>query len=108
MSAQPKEAALSKDSSETDVPGESHDYSEKPSEPSRTKDIYYKEEDSYENLNYPPPWKYERWFIGGYNQSRMLKFKKPKTMYTAINLFAGKESPIADWLLIAHAPKVLL
>lgn len=42
-----------------------------------------------DNISYPPPWKWERFFIGGYDQSRMLKFKKPKTMYTAINLFAG-------------------
>lgn len=47
-----------------------------------------KDED-YDNINYPPPWKWERFFIGGYSQSRMLKFKNPKTMYTAINLFAG-------------------
>ncbi|KAL9615365.1 MAG: hypothetical protein Q9167_000193 [Letrouitia subvulpina] len=43
----------------------------------------------YENLKYPKPWKFEKFFIGGYNQGRMLKFKKPKNMYTAINLFAG-------------------
>lgn len=42
-----------------------------------------------DNIDYPPPWKWERFFIGGYNPSRMFKFKKPKTMYTAINLFAG-------------------
>ncbi len=47
-----------------------------------------KEED-YDHINYPPPWKWERFFVGGYNQSRMIKFKRPKTMYTAINLFAG-------------------
>ncbi len=46
-------------------------------------------DENYENINYPPPWKWEKFFIGGYNQSRMFKFKKPKTMYTAINLFAG-------------------
>lgn len=47
------------------------------------------EPDDVDNINYPEPWKYERWFPGGYAQGRMLKFKKPKTMYTAINLFAG-------------------
>ncbi|KAI9756833.1 MAG: hypothetical protein M1835_000695 [Candelina submexicana] len=47
------------------------------------------QDDEYENLNYPEPWKYERWFIGGYNHKRMLKFKNPATMYKAINLFAG-------------------
>ena len=41
------------------------------------------------DVNYPPPWKWEKFFVGGYDQSRMLRFKKPKTMYTAINLFAG-------------------
>ncbi|KAI9821106.1 MAG: hypothetical protein M1827_003840 [Pycnora praestabilis] len=40
-------------------------------------------------LDYPETWKYEKWFIGGYDQSRMLKFKSPNTMYKAINLFAG-------------------
>jgi len=44
----------------------------------------------YENLNYPPAWKFEKYFVGGYSQKRMLKFKKPKSMYTAINLFAGE------------------
>ena len=46
-------------------------------------------DENYDNINYPPPWKWERFFIGGYSQSRMFKFKRPKTMYTAINLFAG-------------------
>ncbi|KAI4137058.1 MAG: hypothetical protein L6R39_007497, partial [Caloplaca ligustica] len=46
-------------------------------------------DDDYENLNYPSPWKFEKWFLGGYSQGRMIKFKKPKTMYKAINLFAG-------------------
>ena len=46
-------------------------------------------EENYININYPPPWKWERYFVGGYSQSRMFKFKNPKTMYTAINLFAG-------------------
>ena len=41
------------------------------------------------DIDYPPPWKWENFFPGGYHQSRMFKFKKPKTMYTAINLFAG-------------------
>ena len=46
-------------------------------------------DENYDNINYPPPWKWERFFIGGYSQGRMFKFKRPKTMYTAINLFAG-------------------
>ena len=46
-------------------------------------------EDDVDNLNYPEPWKWEKFFPGGYTQGRMVKFKTPKTMYTAINLFAG-------------------
>ena len=45
--------------------------------------------DEFQNLHFPPPWKHEKWFPGGYSQGRMLKFKNPKTMYMAINLFAG-------------------
>lgn len=48
------------------------------------------DQDEYENIKYPEPWKFEKFFIGGYSQGRMLKFKKPKAMYTAINLFAGR------------------
>ena len=43
----------------------------------------------FDNLNYPAPWKYEKWFPGGHNKNRMIKFKSPKTMYKTINLFAG-------------------
>ena len=50
---------------------------------------HYTKDESHDNIEYPPPWKWERYFIGGYTPSRMFKFKKPKTMYTAINLFAG-------------------
>ena len=85
MAAQHKEDVSSKDSSETDVP-----LDEKASGSPGMKDLYNNEDEAYSNLNYPPAWKFENWFIGGYSQSRMLKFKKPKTMYTAINLFAGK------------------
>ena len=46
-------------------------------------------QDDVDNINYPEPWNYQKFFPGGYTQGRMLKFKKPKTMYTAINLFAG-------------------
>lgn len=46
-------------------------------------------EEDVDNINYPPPWKWEKYFIGGYSQGRMLKFKNPNTMYKAINLFAG-------------------
>ena len=48
-----------------------------------------KEYDDVENITYPPPWKFEKFFIGGYSQGRMIKFKNSKTMYKAINLFAG-------------------
>ncbi len=51
------------------------------------------QEDEYENLNYPETWKYEKYFIGGYNHKRMIKFKNPATMYKAINLFAGAYDP---------------
>ena len=47
-------------------------------------------EEGAKDLKYSKPWKYEKWFIGGYTQSRMLNFKKPKSMYTVINLFAGE------------------
>ena len=49
-----------------------------------------KQQDEYANLNYPKPWRYEKFFLGGYSPKRMMGFKKPKTMYRAINLFAGK------------------
>ena len=40
--------------------------------------------------DYPSAWIYEKFFIGGYSQNRMLKFKNPKSMYTAVNVFAGE------------------
>ena len=49
-----------------------------------------KHRDAGDTIQYPEPWKYEKWFIGGYSQKRMMKFKRPKSMYTAINLFAGQ------------------
>ena len=49
-----------------------------------------REKDDFSNLNFPPAWKFEKWFVGGYSQKRMLKFKNPKSMYMAINLFAGR------------------
>ncbi|KAL2042007.1 hypothetical protein N7G274_005195 [Stereocaulon virgatum] len=50
---------------------------------------HYTRDESHDNIEYLPSWKWEKYFIGGYTPSRMFKFKKPKTMYTAINLFAG-------------------
>lgn len=55
---------------------------------------------SYETINYPKPWKFEKWFVGGYSQRRMLKLKNPKRMYTAINLFAGMLRGIPDLLVV--------
>jgi len=73
----------SETSSETEMP---QTFDEKGALP---EEGYQEDEDDYENLNYPKPWKFENWFIGGYSQKRMIKFKEPKNMYTAINLFAG-------------------
>ena len=74
-------------SSDTQIPKEARGYEEvKPSDGGLVNDA---KDENYDNINYPPPWKWEKFFIGGYNQSRMIKFKKPKTMYKAINLFAG-------------------
>lgn len=47
------------------------------------------EDQGLENITYPPPWRWENFFPGGYSQGRMLKFRKPKNMYKAINMFAG-------------------
>ena len=81
MAAVHKENMESKTSSDTEV------LPEKVSTPSSDEKL--KEEDEVEHLNYPQPWKFEKWFLGGYSQGRMIKFKSPKTMYKAINLFAG-------------------
>lgn len=81
MAAVHNEKMDSKASSDTD------DLPEKGVSPASNGNL--KDEDDYENLNYPKPWKFEKWFIGGYSQGRMIKFKNPKTMYKAINLFAG-------------------
>ncbi|MCJ1476217.1 hypothetical protein MMC13_004883 [Lambiella insularis] len=45
--------------------------------------------DHIDHITFPEPWKYGKFFPGGYSQKRMLKFKNPKSMYYAINLFAG-------------------
>ena len=45
-----------------------------------------------DNIQYPEPWKYEKFFVGGYSQTRMLNFKKAKSMYIATNIFAGEAS----------------
>lgn len=64
-------------------------------------------EEEVDNLNYPQPWKFEKWFLGGYSQKRMLKFKNPKTMYYAINLFAGMSIDTIKALKSLSLPLVL-
>ena len=87
MATEQKRLQGSPSSSDTQIPKETQENGEtKSGEGLPVNDT---KEENYDNINYPPPWKWEKYFIGGYNQSRMLKFKKPKTMYTAINLFAG-------------------
>ena len=78
MATEQKVLQDSPSSSDTQIPKEAQEHSEaKSSAGPPANDV--KDES----------WKWERFFIGGYNQSRMFKFKNPKTMYTAINLFAG-------------------
>jgi len=83
----PKSTGDSPSSSDSEIPKETYNTANKVQSPDSTANLT-KDEGS-DSIEYPPPWKFERFFPGGYNQSRMLKFKKPKTMYTAINLFAG-------------------
>ena len=87
MATEQKISQDSPSSSDTQIPKEAHEYDEVKTSASPPADDA-KDED-HVDINYPPPWKWERYFVGGYSQSRMFKFKKPKTMYTAINLFAG-------------------
>lgn len=90
-------SAPSTASLETAAQGKTGDISEKHTETNHVEDDA-KQEDDYSNLKYPEPWKYEKWFIGGYSQKRMLKFKKSKTMYYAINLFAGTSTVISRYI----------
>ena len=87
MATEQKVLQESPSSSDTQIPKEAQEYEEGNS--SAGLPANNAKEENYDNINYPPPWKWEKFFLGGYNQSRMFKFKKPKTMYTAINLFAG-------------------
>ncbi|KAL8943180.1 MAG: hypothetical protein Q9216_001234 [Gyalolechia sp. 2 TL-2023] len=80
-------AALHKENIDSKTSSDSEALPEKASSPSSNENLG--EKDDLENLNYPQPWSFERWFPGGYSQGRMIKFKNPKTMYKAINLFAG-------------------
>lgn len=86
-----EEAARPKSASATDAP-RGTEHQEGPLD--RTSSDPAKDEE-FENLKYPQPWKFEKWFLGGYSQKRMLKFKNPKTMYYAINLFAGMNTDTA-------------
>ena len=74
--------------SQFDTNSDSDVYSEKPTHDHLSPERNQKERQQ-STITFPPPWKYEKYFIGGYKQSRMIKFKNPKNMYTAINLFAG-------------------
>ena len=87
MATEQKISQVSPSSSDTQIPKEGHDYEEAKTSASPPADDAKNED--HLDINYPPPWKWEKYFVGGYSQGRMLKFKKPKTMYTAINLFAG-------------------
>lgn len=80
-------AALHKDNADPKTSSDTERIIEKTESPGSNEKL--REEDGLENLNYPPPWNYEKWFPGGYSQSRMIKLKSPKNMYKAINLFAG-------------------
>lgn len=85
-------AALHKENIEFKTSSDTYEIPEKTASPAS--DEIVEEEDEFLNLNYPPPWKFEKWFLGGYSQSRMIKLKSPKTMYKAINLFAGTICPL--------------
>ncbi len=87
MAAGQKVVQGSPSSSDTQVPKAAQDYEQV--QPSAEPPVSDAKDEGYDDINYPPPWKWEKFFVGGYNQSRMFKFKNPKTMYTAINLFAG-------------------
>ena len=82
-------------SKEVEVPRDSRNLEEH-SPSTHTDGNNHEEKENVDNLEYPKPWKFEKWFVGGYTQNRMLKFKKPKSMYTAINLFAGELSMEAE------------
>lgn len=52
-----------------------------------------KDEDyEYSHIPHPESSPFESWIPGGYNQSKMLRFKNPATMYRILSLFAGEES----------------
>ena len=61
-----------------------------------------KDNNKYDNLDYPKSWKYEKFFIKGYGQERMIKIKNPKIMYKSINLFADNY-PFSEMLMFGTA-----
>lgn len=89
MAGEQKILQSSPSSSDTQIPKEVQEFEEAKTSNNKSPPAKDAEDKNLDNINYPPPWKWEKYFIGGYDQSRMLKFKKSKTMYTAINLFAG-------------------
>ena len=75
--------------SDDQVPQDSKILASKDSNSDDLSDLKEKHDENVNDINYPPPWKWEKYFIGGYSQRRMIKFENPKNMYKAINLFAG-------------------
>ena len=65
MAAEQKVLQGSPSSSETQIPKVAHEYEEVKT--STGPSAIDGKEGSYDNINYPPPWKWERYFIGGYN-----------------------------------------
>lgn len=88
MTSDPKIAGDSPSSLDKYIEEEAHDAPTTQAQSTGSDENFTKDEE-YENIQYPPPWKWEKFFIGGYNQSRMMKFKNPRSMYITINLFAG-------------------
>lgn len=88
MATQQTATVPSKTSSDAEFHGEGEILAEKDASHG-SQDRVTEDPTTSDDLQYPEPWKYEKFFIGGYSQSRMFKFKKPKSMYIAINLFAG-------------------
>lgn len=89
MATQQTATVPSKTSSDAEFHGEGEILAEKDASHG-SQDRVTEDPTTSDDLQYPEPWKYEKFFIGGYSQSRMFKFKKPKSMYIAINLFAGE------------------
>lgn len=89
MAAEQKILQDSPSSSDTQIPNEGQEHGKAEAVAKAGLPANDAKDESYDNINYPPPWKWERYLIGGYNHGRMFKFKNPKAMYRAINIFAG-------------------